>query len=426
MSDASGTEAKGSAEHKQSPALGRYPVIPSIAIVGTEGAGKTVFVASLIKHVQQSGQGITFDPQSAQAQLYVDRVWRKLQDQDWPPSTPAGQLPIFEWTLNLPGLAPLPFRLIDPPGHDLRRIFSADANLAEIPSELQLLASTVASSGIVILLVNLADFLGTPDGDRRRMSELAIKFVLDSLVRRQPTPRVALVFTQADRFPADLKPFVDDPWSVLKQHLPLVYQSVIHHPYYMSGGIRAFIVSAVNKTRFTVDENGVARHFPAPDFQSEGLDSLLQWLQWAAQPPRWDWEKIKPWVNAIWMSVVFLFLVRGCWSKPKFPEKKSYQPPAPKILISNARYTNQNFLDWDVEVTGQIRNDGGAGQVTVYGGLLCGDKHWKKESVNYLPAGGTSNFRLVFKEYINGKAKFAVSTASSAVNNLTEYRSVPE
>ena len=425
MSNTTGIGTEGSDDHNQRTVFGRYPLIPSIAVMGTEGAGKTVFMACLIKHAQQAGQGVTFDPQSAEAQLYVDTVWRRLRDQDWPPSTPAGQIPVFEWTLNLPGVTALPFRLIDPPGHDLRRIFSADANLASSPPDLQELASTVATSDIVILLVNLADFLGTPEGDRRRMSELAIKFVLDAMVRRQPTPRVALVFTQADRFPADLKPFANDPWSVLKQHLPLVYQSVIHHPYYMSGGIRAFIVSAVSKTRFTVDENGVARHFPAPDFQSEGFDSLLQWLQWAAQPPRWDWEKIKPWVNAIWISLVILFFLRSCWKTPPTPSPKS-KPPAAKIVFSNARYTNQKFLDWDVEVTGQIRNDGGAGQVTVYAGLLCGDKQWKKETVNYLPAGATSNFRLEFKEYLNGKAKFAVSTAHNSVNNLTEYHSVPE
>ena len=426
MSNTTGMETEGSDEHNQPPAFGRYPLMPSVAVVGTEGAGKTVFLTCLIKHAQQSGQGISFDPQSAQAQLYIDRVWRRLRDQDWPPSTTAGQLPIFEWTLNLPGLASLPLRLIDPPGHDLRRIFSADANLAEIPPELQQLAATVASSNIVILLINLGDFLGTPEGDRRRMSELAIKFVLDAMARRQPAPRVALVFTQADRFPADLKPFVDDPWSVLKQHLPLVYQSVIHHPYYMSGGIRAFIVSAVNKTRFTVDENGVARHFPAPDFQSEGFDGLLQWLLWAAQPPRWDWEKIKPWANALWVALVVLFLFRGCWNSPKAPDKRSSSPPAPKIVFSQAQYAHQKNWDWDVVVTGQVRNHGGPGSVTVYAGLLCGDKEWKKETVNYLPAGATSNFRLEFKEYINGKAKFAVSTARDAVQKLTEYRSVPE
>ncbi len=407
--------------------------MPSIAVLGTEEAGKTVLVSCLVKYVQQFGEGISLDPQSAEAQLYVDRVWRQLQNHDWPPKTQEGQIPILEWTLHLPGLAASPFRLIDPRGHDLRRIFSADANLASIPPELQELASTVATSDIVILLVNLGDFLGTPEGDRRRGSELVVKFILDACLRRQPAPSIALVFTQADRFPDVLTSQNMDLHPVTKRYLPLVYESMTRHPHFASGGIYGCVVSAVNKTRIVVDTNNVARSVPAPGFQSDGFDGLLQWLQIvAAKPPAWDWEKFKPWANALWISLLVLFFLRGCWNRPKVPAKPNApgaflsKSPLPKIVFSQARYSMKSLIDWDVEVTGQVRNDGGSGSVTIFAGLLCGDKEWEKETVTYLAAGATSDFQIDFKEYSMGNAKFAVSTARDAVQKLSAYHSVPK
>ncbi len=415
--------------------------MPSIAVLGTEGTGKTVFAACLVKHVQRAGNGAAFDPQSAVTQKYVEGVWRTLRGGDWPPATPAGQLSVLEWILHLPELPPLPFRLIDPPGHDIRRLFSDNAHLAEVPSGLQALAHAVHSADLILVLVNLADFLGDPDPNRRVGSELVVKFLLDQLARRPAPPRVALVFTQADRFP-DVFRGEADAGAIVAAHLPLVYQAVLHNPFYMSGGLQPFVVASVGQTTIVVDQNGKARPVPAPKFRSDGLDAVLDWIRWAAAPTpvsgleklqaqwlancsefKFDSETWKRWLIPAFSLILFFGMTRGCASsKPNATSGSAGRTifpvsPRPTILTSQARYVSVGIFDYDVEVTGTVKNEGAAGPVTVYAGLDCGQAHWEEHHTGSLGRNEIAEFQIRFTGYNNGKAKFAVGTNAESIRH---------
>ena len=131
-----------------------------VVVLGTEGAGKTVFVTCFAKFLQHHDLGVVLDPQDTDTQRYVEREWKRLQNGDWPPATPPGQFCVLNWRLIFSGKPPLDFSLIDPPGHDIRRLFAESGQLTDLPPDLEPLASQVSMAEFVIVLANLADFLG--------------------------------------------------------------------------------------------------------------------------------------------------------------------------------------------------------------------------------------------------------------------------
>lgn len=249
-----------------------------VVILGTEGAGKTVFVTCLAKYLQQRDCGIILDPKDTDTQRYIERAWKRLQEADWPPATPPGQFCVLNWQLIFTGKQPLDFSLIDPPGHDIRRLFSENGDLANLPPDLQPLAEQVATADFVILLANLADFLGDPDDDRRLVSEMALKFVLEHIAARKrdlnPLGNVALVFTQADQFPDQLTGG-HATRSVVRRHLPLVFQSPAFQSMVANN---VFAVAAINKTRLIISPDDQACRVPEAGFASEGFGRILNWI----------------------------------------------------------------------------------------------------------------------------------------------------
>lgn len=398
--------------------------MPSIVIVGTAGAGKTVFVTCLAKCVQQGDKGVILDPQNSQTQCYVEEVWSTLQGGDWPPNTPPGLLPTLDWHLILPNCAPLDVRLFDPPGHDIRQLMAKGATLTEIPAQLVPLASSILTADIVILLVNLADVLGAPNDPLRIVSELVIKFVLDVIDRRDVPKRAALVFTQADQYPELLRANVALA-SVAQKHLPLVHQTLGARPW-----CQLFAVAAVAHTRATVDANGIARRFPVPGFQSQGFDPLLSWIKSRAKElhDREQGKRIAPWVFSVVGVIVLMMMLRIQWTKKVDPPPPPPppRPPAGRIISSVAKYEYVGVFDYDVIVNVTVANDGGVGSVPVYVGLVSNSSGWADTDVNYISAGGSASFTIRFKEYRSGKARYCVSTKQDDLKQTYNYRPVPE
>ena len=294
-----------------------------VVVLGTEGAGKTVFVTCLAKFLQQQPDlGVVLDPQDTDTQRYIERAWKRLQNGDWPPATPPGQFCVLNWRLSFAGKQPLDFSLIDPPGHDIRRLFAENGQLTDLPPDLQPLAQQVASADFVIVLANLADFLGDPDDDRRLVSEMSIKFVLEHLAAREYREvNVALAFTQADQF-QDKLTGARAPLAVVRKYLPLVFQS----PAFQSlVADNVFAVAAVNKTRLIIASDDQARRVPDANFASEGFELLINWIHRRTDAIEEQWQgalqrgrKKELLENAFWVVlyiVVGFFLFRGCFGK---------------------------------------------------------------------------------------------------------------
>lgn len=269
----------GSQAHlEQTPMAARACVkgpVPQIAIIGTEGSGKTVLITTLAKRFSQiSADGAFLNPLDNKTLRYVESNWQILGSQEWPPSTPAGQFIDLRWRLQCGAVEGLGcnLRLVDPPGQDLRRLFSDDdpAAIDVLPHHLRQLAAYYQAADIVICLVNLKDFEGEADSVRRTDNEIVIKSALQRLSGDEgESRRLFLLFTQTDLYQHIRREHGN--WAqVAKKFLPYVYGAHVSR-----GQVKVGAVAAVHDTIVIIDAEGRPRRAPAPDFESRGLDTLM-------------------------------------------------------------------------------------------------------------------------------------------------------
>ena len=248
--------------------------MPSIAIVGTEGSGKTVFITTLAKRFSTDNPvGAFMNPQGRKTIQYVEHVWHTLNNCEWPPSTSPGELFELKWTVHWQDGAVGDIRLVDCAGQDLRLLFADEQAASEgLPDHLQQLASYCRSADIVLLMVNLKDFMGESNDERRTANEWAIKYALDLLSHNGTAGKIAVVFTQTDQYQEVVREHGD--WmQVAKVYLPYVYGAHLRN-----GHISTMAVSSVSDTHVVPDGDGTPRRVPRRNFHSTGLDEMVGWI----------------------------------------------------------------------------------------------------------------------------------------------------
>lgn len=249
--------------------------MPHVAIVGTEGAGKTVFVTVLAKlYSQLRDDGVYMTPMNRATANYIERAWQALCNYEWPPSTPPGELVHLHWQLQLGDDRPLcDLRLVDAPGQDLRLLFGEEqaVDIEQLPTAMQSLVEALQTADVVLCLVNLRDFFGESDPERRLANQWVIRFAMDFLQQHRPC-RFGLVFTQVDQYQAERARL--GGWSQLAARcLPYVYES-----YLRGGDVPIFPVAAVNTTRVLTDDDGRPRRVPERGFKCSGYSKLMGWM----------------------------------------------------------------------------------------------------------------------------------------------------
>ncbi|MDR0611262.1 MAG: hypothetical protein LBG58_14225 [Planctomycetaceae bacterium] len=245
---------------------------PQIAIVGTEGSGKTILASVLAKRMSSNTEGIFLHPRSWETAEYVEKVWHVLNNGEWWKSTEAGYTFELQWTLHIGQLA-VPMKLIDSAGQDLRELFSKNTykkkNLSGIQREL---LDYIQAASIVIIVVNLLHFRGEPDSLKRKQNEFVLKEIIDMFAADSRHQDIAVVFTAWDLYYADITKNYGGFTNYLQKELPQLYNAMrIGH---QSGdSIHWFPVAAVMDTEL---KNNI--RVPKPNFRSGGLDTLNNWL----------------------------------------------------------------------------------------------------------------------------------------------------
>lgn len=262
-----------------------------ICIVGTEGAGKTVFLSVFAMRYQDANTGHPWmDFKNRETARYVAGVWGTLANQEWPPSTPPGDFPKLEWGLHTAGETDHEehnITVLDAPGQDIRAIFDSDpdslnANQRELQRRLD-------EADVLLLLVNLAEAIRATDPLQQANVQIPIKLMLDSVLARK-SARVAILLSQHDQ----LRPYFDsinvprdDPMQALRACLPTVYGVAAK----TGERLRVFFIAAVAETEPFVDEQGKTWSRPTVDFRSEGLNEVMTWLVAAARGVRGDEQR---------------------------------------------------------------------------------------------------------------------------------------
>jgi TIR domain len=264
-----------------SHALNKTKPAVNVAVVGTDGTGKTVLMTILAQTFKREQEGVALIPLTRPTSLYVASMWDYLREGVWPPSTLGGHLSELLWELRIDGVPKCNLRFIDLGGENFRRLFGMEeVQLADaLPAPMKIVLEYMKSSHVVVTLVNLANFIDEKDSDKRQESEWAVKNALDWLKLAEHPRECAVVFTQSDRYETVFQRF--GSWQrVAQRYLPHVYEA-----YVRNGPALVHAVSAVSRTREIVLANGETQYVPEKKWYACGLATLMKWVGLAATEP---------------------------------------------------------------------------------------------------------------------------------------------
>lgn len=249
-----------------------------VAVVGTEGSGKTVFLSVLARKYGKPEPGSPWFNPLGKTLRYVDNVWHTLNEGQWPSSTIKGTTHELNWQVEFPSGEKTNLKALDCAGQDLRQIFTSD----QVPEALKPLTDYIRSADLVLFTVNLGDFVGLHSNETTE-NILALKLSMDVL--REQNRTSALLFTQSDKYRYLLEEHGN--WlEVAKEILPVIYGAHLK-----DGAVPVIPVSAVSDTEVVIHKNGdnagKSERIPAANFRSTGLDSVLEYLEAALKtlPP---------------------------------------------------------------------------------------------------------------------------------------------
>ena len=126
-----------------------------IAIVGTRGAGKSVFITVLAKHLSQPRNGVQLVADSLETAEYIELNYAALQRSEWIPSTNTEQA--LGWSFRSPGNDPQELTLLDFQGEVFQELFARrnfeEDSLGEKDTEL--VDYLISASSVIVLILSL-------------------------------------------------------------------------------------------------------------------------------------------------------------------------------------------------------------------------------------------------------------------------------
>ncbi len=239
------------------------------------GSGKTVLISTVaMKMAQMALENIFMAPfgdNRRQTLRYTQSNWKLLNEGQWPPSTPAGELIQLQWELTTQN-SQAQVQFLDCAGQDIRSLFQTDNfNPNNLSGDLKKVYENISSANILIFLVNMRDLLATPDYVNELMD---LDQMFHTLNQRNDIPRkMAVVFSQFDKYkPEVYQQFNGDFLEYIRHYIPL-----LHGQYIRKRNFEIIPVAAVNDTRDVI-ENGEVKQYPVPGFSSYNLETLIHWI----------------------------------------------------------------------------------------------------------------------------------------------------
>ncbi|HOG49742.1 MAG TPA: DUF4339 domain-containing protein [Lentisphaeria bacterium] len=261
----------------------------SLALVGTQGCGKTVFATVLANRLSRTDAAtdaeypITLTPVNNNTLHFQGKNWDLLQSEQWPPATQPGKFKRLQWNAELADGRPFRLTLQDMAGHDLRTIFSSCAGLNDdsssaasqtlaqvsLSTEAQKAIDFCSQADIILFLLNLDDFFNL-ETDRPAPLRSHNEVILAEMFRqlRCQGRRCCLLLTQIDRYA------LQTSWSDIgRRAFPFLWQQFI-----ATGDVPFCPLAAVAAVKpATTEKPPVA--VPVPGFHSIGLRDFSVWLE---------------------------------------------------------------------------------------------------------------------------------------------------
>lgn len=253
--------------------------LKKIAIVGVEGSGKTVMLASLGGfYTLATDEPVFLTAKDETTSSYIHRQISRIQCHEWPNATESENMQGLDWELmrRKDGMAPeqlCDLTCLDFAGEVYRAAYGRGATQAGIEhaEEVKRLKEYVNSADGVVVLINLEDVIVNNGRISPRVEEsmwITISILKDVLGMggrgRKRKVQAAIALSQADKYSSTIE-HERGPIGTLRKYLPEVANLFSH--------LEVFCTHSV-KTE--PDDDGNPR--PAGEFAPEGLRPLMKWI----------------------------------------------------------------------------------------------------------------------------------------------------
>jgi GTPase SAR1 family protein len=257
-----------------------------IFVMGSEGAGKTVFVTMLSRYISQSDCGLTFEPADYETSRYIVGVQQVLGNGEWPPSTLVGQSFVLRWNFSRRGKAGHEFAIYDAAGQDLRMLLLGvtgnDAHAAVASSlpagggentHLASLYDQISQSDVLMYLLDMEALIGSQDAQEQNENYWLLKTFLSHPAWK--TKERVVLLSKKDQYEALLQSNGNDVKTCIKEHLPRFYST--SHWFDDVGAVQYLAFSSV-AVETTINQQGTPMRRPSKPFRPGDMSALVQYL----------------------------------------------------------------------------------------------------------------------------------------------------
>lgn len=248
-----------------------------IAVLGVPSSGKTVMLAGLGGRYERADpQGYSLVSESRETLTYVKELLGSMRKGKWPSATSPDTLQELVWSVRqrVDGESRRigDLTVLDFAGEVYRAAFE-EKTLDGFENEVAALREYVSGATALAVLINLSDLIARGDEDSRVTDMVwATKKILDFAVETigasgsgDLNHRVALVFTQSDRYAATIGRY-SDLQAMFVELLPMISQS-----YNGLDILSAHVVDGVE-----LDGDGFET--PKGGLSESGMHDFWQWL----------------------------------------------------------------------------------------------------------------------------------------------------
>jgi len=250
--------------------------LKKIAIVGVEGSGKTVMLASLGGYyTQTTDEPVFLIPKDDETSSYVHRQIRKIEGGEWPAATESDNLQGLDWTLMRRRGARAPETLcelscLDFGGEVYRAAYGSSAlhDGEGLSDEIVRLKDYVRAADGVVVLINLKDIVENKITERVEESMRISAAILNDVFNRKGRGRkrkvqAVLALSMASEY-ADTINAQGGPVGTLRKYLPEIANQF------------SFLeVIRTHSVEKDLDDDG---NVIPTRFSADGLRPLMNWI----------------------------------------------------------------------------------------------------------------------------------------------------
>ncbi len=182
-----------------------------VAIVGVEGSGKTVLMGALCECYKQGAKDDPYlMPENKAASMFKERIPYLLRvKRQWPEATSVSSLRAMRWTLRMGDEVLEEIEMLDYPGELYRLAFEDDDEAGkEIEAHreaLNVFLGHLTDADCLLVLLNIADIRNLGENSRNVETVWITRSIFDFAKKLPNIKRKLLVFTQADRYAAEIR-----------------------------------------------------------------------------------------------------------------------------------------------------------------------------------------------------------------------------